>query len=1661
MSYLLQRAVFACVCAAYSQSIWAEVVINEIHVDPPVKTELVEFIELHNTGPAEVDIAGWSFSRGITFTFPVGTRIAPGGYLVVAQNPAHLQAKFGITSVGPWEGLLSNEGERITLVNAAGEEMDDVDYGLGFPWPTVGDQPGYSMELVNPAFDNDLGGSWRVSVRDANPNTETQILIDPQSLWKYREGTQEASSPATAWRQPSYNDNSWPEGPAPFGYDPSLSMGTPLDMRDNYTSLFLRKEFNVDDLSQIGSLKLYAMYDDGFKVWINGQPALSVNISSGEVPYNGTAGPARESSVFEEFLVPPGLLVQGQNTIAIQLHNAHISNSSDCYIDIRLEAELGAAGAGPTPGALNAVFDTNLPPHLRQVDHSPKQPRGGEPVTITIKATDPDGVQSLELLYQIVNPGSYVELNDAAYEANWTSLPMRDDGAGGDALAGDSIYTAVIPGTVQQHRRLVRYRINATDSGGRGIRAPYLDDPVPNFAYFVYNDVPAWQGAVQPGAGGTQGQVVTYPGAEMERLPVYHLVAKRTSVEDATWNSRYTGDEYRWWGTLVYDGEVYDHIRYRARGGVWRYAMGKNMWKFDFNRGHDFQARDNYGREYDTTWRKLNLGANIQQGNFGHRGEQGMFESVGFRLFNLAGVESPKTHWISFRVVDEASESGTTQYNSDFWGLYLAIEQEDGRFLDEHSLPDGNLYKMESYTGELNNQGRTAATDKSDLNTFLNTYRNTTPSLQWWRQNLHAEKYFSYQAIVQGIHHYDICDGKNYFYYLNPETGRWSVHSWDLDLTWANNMYRDCAGSDDLKNRVLANATLALEHKNRLREIRDLLFNNDQAFKLLDEYAGIVKGPNTVNILGADRSMWDYNPIMVSGLVNSGKAGHGLFYQFPYESGGSDPSVHGTFDAGVQIMKDYVVERSAFIDGLAQDNAIPAKPTLTYTGPANYPLNKISVRSSNYSGQNSFAAMEWRVGEVRTAAPGVPGIYEIEPLWESGELTQFNNEITIPANAFRVGHEYRARVRFKDSTGRWSHWSEPVQFLAAEPDNATALQQNLRITELMYNPTAGSDYEYIEILNTSTEATLQLDGVAFTSGADFVFPAGSTLGPGQYALVTKFTAATADPFRQEYGLSSEVPIFGPVSGNLNNDGERITLKTALAGAELISFAYNDRAGWPISPDGTGHSLVPLESTLATQGQGPLEYGGNWRASAYLSGSPGAVDPVLPALVLINEISAHTDYSNPSRPEYDSNDWIELVSPASAATLQHYFLSDSASDLRKWAIPETVIPSGGRVSFDEVSGFHNPVTTGFGLNKAGEEVFLSHLPPGGPERVVDAVRFKGQASDTGWGRYPDGGTYFYTTAPTRDGANVPIHPELVISEFLYHAEDDALGTEPAWQEFVEIYNPGSSSVPLFNANSGFRMDGGISLVFSNNVSIPARSAILLVTFDPADAAQANQFRQFYGIGNTPLYGPYSGRLSNSSDRLAIEKPEAPDAIGEPLVWVIVDEAIYLDQAPWPNADGNGQSLTRTSFTVTGNDPSNWTATTPTPGAVESTNPDRDGDGMPNDWETAHGLDPDNPADAAIDPDTDGLTNLEEFLAGTDPQDPSSALALTVEPLDAATAELIFTAAPGKTYSILATDDPVNGTWTKLQDVSGEAGPLSIQVDIVATGQFYQIVTPAIP
>lgn len=174
----------------------ADVVINEIMYHPSSESTVEEYVELHNTGPSAVNVAGWRFTNGVTFTIPPGTPSLPvGGYLVVAADAAAFTAKYpGVTNyVGGWTGRLSNSANRLELQNAAGVVMDEVayaddgDWGVrerdevdeghrGWRWRSDADGFGKSLELIRASFDNSLGQNWKPStVEQGTPGAANSV----------------------------------------------------------------------------------------------------------------------------------------------------------------------------------------------------------------------------------------------------------------------------------------------------------------------------------------------------------------------------------------------------------------------------------------------------------------------------------------------------------------------------------------------------------------------------------------------------------------------------------------------------------------------------------------------------------------------------------------------------------------------------------------------------------------------------------------------------------------------------------------------------------------------------------------------------------------------------------------------------------------------------------------------------------------------------------------------------------------------------------------------------------------------------------------------------------------------------------------------------------------------------------------------------------------------------------------------------------------------------------------------------------------------------------------------------------------------------------------------------------------------------------------------
>ena len=1201
-----------------SSAVWGEVVINEIHYDADPKTDAVEFIELHNAGDAAMDLSAWYFSNGIQFVFPENTLLKPSDYLVVAENPTELRRKFKLNAsvvLGPYANRLSN-GENVTLRDAGGRRVDRVDYNSGFPWPTAASGAGCSMELIHPSLDNDLGGSWRSSGMQSVTEEPVIFITAGRSGWRYREGASEASSPRSVWRKLDFNeDDSWKNGQTPIGYGDGDDKTT-ISMQGKFSSLYLRRVFDIKAGEIPARLTLRIYVDDGAVVWINGKEVARVNVPEGTLRYNSFAN--NHEAAWEEVDIPsPGsILKEGENIIAIHALNATL-NSSDFSIDVELRTpDNGAISGVPTPAAVNSVFNINAAPQVRQVRNQPQQPRANEPVLVSAKATDPDGVTSVTLFYQIVKPGDYIRKTDRDYESGWIELPMNDDGMEGDIAPNDLVFTVTIPKSVQQNRTLVRYRVRVEDALGNNVTLPYADDQQPNFAYFCYNGVPSWIGSDR-----VNGKKYTFPSSVMESLPTYHLIANETDITNSQYNSSFDAVHFN--GTLVYDGKVYDHIEFRNRGEFSTYVSGKNKWRLYFNRTRGLEARDNYGRKYGHPKKTINLNGCAAPWMPVNRGMAGMEEAIGFKLYNLAGGLAPETHFVHFRVIDDVEEAPqgrrNAQYDGDLWGLYLYVEHTDSRFLEEHGFPDGNVYKIERGNGDKRNQGPTQSVNASDWNSFRSDYGRSKP-IQWWRDNLHMPTYYTFRCINRIVSNVDIREGWNKVFYHHPD-GHWYPVPWDLDMLIIPETHWQ--GAINIERSLGRHKDLKIEFKNRARELLDLLFDDasptgGQIGQLIDEHARFINPPGeTRTFVEVDQFMWNYHP-------RTAGSHRGQFYASPKSQGNQGGTwtrrlktkdFEGMMNHMLGFMTDtdpgswsigdgdprgygynYLEYESKFTD-------IPEAPVISYSGPEGFPLDALRFQSSSFKPGRStnnkiFTGIQWRLAEVSNPKTPYfkqdqPWKYEINSTWER-EGAELIRTVSIPQSFVRQGGTYRARVRMRNGTMAWSHWSTPVEFVAGEP-NLAGLRENLVFSEIMYNPLGQEgkmegDFEFLELKNIGDKA-LDLSGLFFSTGIQYVFPEGSIIDSGKYLILGRKREA----LRSRYpGLNVD----GIYQGQIANEGETITLSAGL-GVPVLSVTYDDAAPWPEQADGQGYSLSV---------DGSLELG--FRASSISGGTPGRDDPGL-------------------------------------------------------------------------------------------------------------------------------------------------------------------------------------------------------------------------------------------------------------------------------------------------------------------------------------------------------------------------------------------------------------------------------------------------------------------
>jgi hypothetical protein len=480
--------------------------------------------------------------------------------------------------------------------------------------------------------------------------------------------------------------------------------------------------------------------------------------------------------------------------------------------------------------------------------------------------------------------------------------------------------------------------------------------------------------------------------------------------------------------------------------------------------------------------------------------------------------------------------------------------------------------------------------------------------------------------------------------------------------------------------------------------------------------------------------------------------------------------------------------------------------------PANYPQAWLRLK---------------RVGNVFTGYGSLDGITWVQ----LGQAT-----VTMPSTLY-FGLALSSESATASSTTQFRDFGTTVSTVTGsykpehEPLAPSARATGLVFSEIMYHAKADSSHpnelEYLEIYNAD-DIPEDLTGYTLAGGISYRFPNGFKLPSGAFVVV----ALDPTAIRSVYGITN---VLGPYTGKLDNSGDEIQLRDGFNALKL-DLTYSDGAPWPVSADGTGHSLV---LTRPSYGEADPRA---WSASAQIGGSPGRDDLIVAnpqKEVWINEFLANSDGTQPP--------FIELYNHNTATVdLSGCYLTDSATT-NKFRIPNgTSISARGYLSF--------PATQlGFTMNGAGGAIYLVNS---NATRVLDAISFAGQETGVSTGRSPDGSATIRRLAgPTPGASNAAWKVEdLVINEIMYAPlsgdKDD---------QYIELYNRTASPITLTN----WKLTDAVDFKFPDGAVINANGFVVV-------ARNRDQILSNYTYLNlTNTFGNYNGSLG-SSDHIVLSK-----------------------------------------------------------------------------------------------------------------------------------------------------------------------------------------------
>jgi hypothetical protein len=576
----------------------------------------------------------------------------------------------------------------------------------------------------------------------------------------------------------------------------------------------------------------------------------------------------------------------------------------------------------------------------------------------------------------------------------------------------------------------------------------------------------------------------------------------------------------------------------------------------------------------------------------------------------------------------------------------------------------------------------------------------------------------------------------------------------------------------------------------------------------------------------------------------------------------------------------------------------------------------------------------------------------------------------------------------------------PAQLaVTLEAANAGPIIGPVVISEIMYHPDTSGD-EFIELRNI-TANDIPLFDVAFPSntwrinGLGFTFPTNIIIPSNGLMIVT---ALDPEAFRGKYAVNPEVQVIGPFAGQLQDNGERLELQR------------------PDVPDTNGVSYITVDEVRYND-KAP------WPPGA--DGGGPSLQRLAPAGYGNDPINWQAAIPTPGIDFVPGNEPIITSQPQNRTIIAYQDVTFTVTAAGQEPLSYQWLFNG-----DPIAGATSPT------------LLLTNVQPANAGRyhavVYNAAGSASSASAQLFVRIP---------------ATIQQQPQSLTNRLGLTATFtvSAIGTGPLRYQWLfngaPIINlPSATNSTLTLTNVQLSHGGIYSVVITDNVgpvtSLPAR---LMVVIQPVIVQSP--------VGQTIVAGStvtLSVVVSNSAT-LPLGYRLRRNSI------TLQDTFISLNQHTAFFTITNVQApFTNYAMVVTNVANATGVLTT---SALLTLLADSDGDGLPDTWENAHGFNPTNATDRALDADGDTMLNWQEYLAGTDPTNALSYLKVEASAAGGGTS-LSFFAVSNRTYTIQVADDPQMASWRTLTDI---AALRTNRVEAIAdpsppSGRFYRLVTP---